>query len=165
MGQDVARTACGSSPIRTTQKLRGRKRKRWDVAVAGAIAFVRGSGIVKADTPIVAISLPHTIPPTPMVDKVSENGGERGMYGYVASSQAMESVMRLAVDDINSDLGPTLVDANLSLTVIQASSTTAALQGLCTVLSNTTMNGTFGVSLLVVVESPNRCSCVWLLHH
>lgn len=135
------------------------------MAVAGAIAFVRGSGIVKADTPIVAISLPHTIPPTQMVGTVSENGEDPGRYGYVESSQAMESVMRLAVDDINSDLGPTLVDANLSLTVIQASSTTAALQGLCTVLSNTSMNGTFGVSLVVFVESPIRCSCVRLLHH
>ena len=72
------------------------------------------------------------------------------LAGFFPLSEALTSVMRLAVDDVNAGDGVAsspLTDGNLSLSVVGVhTGATRAMEDLCDALKNAGENGTFGVS-------------------
>lgn len=98
------------------------------------------------DVPVVALSLPAAISPSGQDEDVGDSGD-----GYIALSQALGSVVKLAVEDVNTAAaGRRLLGtgSNLSLTMVEASSATSAVQSLCNVLTASGGASIYGVSFL-----------------
>lgn len=80
--------------------------------------------------------------------------------GYFPLSNALESVMRLAADDINAwaweSLG--LTEGTLKMAVAGVNSGAQAMEGFCNSLEAVGENGTFGVSIAQFEEVVNRRS-------
>ena len=88
---------------------------------------------------IIALTLPHS-------DLSAGDAGNDSDDGYFPLSEALNSVMRLAVDDINAGSSESLTVRNLTLSVAGAKTGTLAMQGLCEALESVGANGTLGVS-------------------
>lgn len=154
-----------TSPIATACRKRQRERRRRTPLelVAAAIVALQlplsthdGATFLMAhavDIPIIAVSLPQTVAVVQSEGTlaIGDNAG-----AYVPLAQALGSVITLAVEHINahnSSGSRLLLDGyNLSLTFIQESTGSAAVQGVCSALMSTAdiataeENGTFGVS-------------------
>ena len=89
---------------------------------------------------IIALTLPQTH------HSASAASNETG--GYFPLSEALTSVMRLAVNDINAatDADSLTTEGNLTLSVVGVETGTRAMEGLCDALESVGENGTFGVS-------------------
>ena len=97
------------------------------------------------DTTIIVLTVAQSDFATSNTSSPSNFTGEESS-GYFPLSNALESVMRLAADDINtgaSSLGPT--EGDLTLKVIGVKSGIQAMEGFCTALEAVGENGTFGV--------------------
>lgn len=89
-----------------------------------------------ADTSVIAFTLPQNI---------DGGAGNEESSGYFPLSKALTSVMQLAADDINSGEFSSLTDGNLTLSVVEVSTKTRAMEGFCSALETIGGNGTFGV--------------------
>ena len=113
--------------------------RRWDaVAVGGSviIALTVQQGDISADTT------------------------GNGSGGFFPLSEALTSVMRLAVDDINAGGVTSLTEGNLSLSVVELKTGgIRAMEGLCDALEVIGENGTFGLSeaYILLVRMPKVC--------
>ncbi|CAM9520631.1 unnamed protein product [Ascophyllum nodosum] len=97
------------------------------------------------DTTIIVLTVAQSDFATSNTSSPSNFTGEESS-GYFPLSNALESVMRLAADDINtgaSSLGPT--EGDLTLKVIGVKSGIQAMEGFCTALEAVGENGTFGI--------------------
>ena len=114
--------------------------RRWDaVAVGGSviIALTVQQGDISADT----------------------TGNGSGGF-FFPLSEALTSVMRLAVDDINAGGVTSLTEGNLSLSVVELKTGgIRAMEGLCDALEVIGENGTFGVSeaCILLARMPKVC--------
>ena len=89
--------------------------------------------------------------------------GDDGSSGYFPLSDALESVMRLASDDINAggseSLG--LTEGDLQMVVARVNSGTQAMEGFCNALEAVGGNGTFGVSASSLQQCGTTfCTCL-----
>lgn len=80
--------------------------------------------------------------------------------GYFPLSNALRSILRLAVADVNggtsANAAATSVEGNLTLSVVEVATGSRAIKGLCEALAAVGENGTFGVSKI----SSGVCCCI-----
>ena len=102
-------------------------------------SFSRWEAVAVGPPSIIALTLPKGDLPT------NASGSDSEGF-FFPLSEALTSVMRLAVDDINArGVGP-LAGGNLTLSVFEVETGSAAMEGLCDALEAVGENGTLGVS-------------------
>lgn len=102
--------------------------RRWDTAAVEALS-------------IIGLTLPQGDP-----SDGTESDGSGGGF-FFPLSEALASVMRLAVDDVNAGGFGSLTEGNLTLSVFGVNTGTRVMEGLCDALEIIgEKGGTFGVS-------------------
>lgn len=138
----------------------GRKGGVWlDLGRAGAAAAVLCLPVLfwleaatAADTTIIALTVAQSDLATSNNTSSTNVTSTDESSGYFPLGKPLESVMRLAADDINGGAGASLglTEGKLLLQVVGVNSGTQAMEGFCNALEDVGENGTFGVS-----ESPS----------
>lgn len=95
------------------------------------------------DATMIALTLPRT------GKAVVEANDTDDSRGYFPLANAVQSAMRLAVDDVNA-LG-SLLEGSLSLAILEVNTVMASVEGLCNALHAVGENGTYGVCMFLFV--------------
>lgn len=90
-----------------------------------------------ATTVVIALTLPQT------GIYVTSGSSDEQSEGYFPLSKAVQSAMRLAANDVNA-VG-TVMEGNLSLEMLEANTTMAAVKGLCDIMGALGDIGAYGV--------------------
>lgn len=116
-------------------------------------SFRRWDAVAVGGSSLIALTIPQRGLPT------NSSGSESEGF-FFPLSQALTSVMRLAVDDVNAreDIG-LLAGENLTLAVFGVEAGSGAMEGLCDALEAVGENGTFGVSArFFIYISQSKCT-------
>lgn len=112
---------------------------------------------VTADTTIIVLTVAqsdlvtsNTSSSAAAANFTSDHNNESIGEYYLSLSDALESVMRLAADDINS--GASILEDDLKLAIVGVNSGVQAMEGFCKALEAVGDNGTFGVSRHVCLK-------------
>lgn len=95
---------------------------------------------------MIALTLPQHTGTTTAIMEANNTTTEDASWGeYFPLANAVQSALRLAVDDVNA-LG-TLMEGSLSLELLEVDTVMGAVEGLCEALHAVGENGTLGVSV------------------
>ena len=125
---------------------------RWVALALVLISLRRWDAVVVGGSVIIALTVQQ--------GDISADTTGNGSGGFFPLSEALTSVMRLAVDDINAGGVTSLTEGNLSLSVVELKTGgIRAMEGLCDALEVIGDNGTFGVSeaCILLARMPKVC--------